>query len=142
TLANAGTNEVPLREELQFLKLYLEFEQTRFQDRLTVSYDIAPDTLDAAVPNFILQPLVENAVRHGVAPRAEPGRIIIQAHRRDGSVEIAIRDDGPGLPGGTLPSDDEGIGLATTRARLAMMYGQRQRLELTNEPEGGLRVAV
>ena len=75
TFARSGAARVPLQEELEFLQKYLEIEQTRFQDRLTVSYEIDPDTLDAEVPRLILQPLVENAIKHGIAPRSGPGTI-------------------------------------------------------------------
>lgn len=142
TLENAGTQEVPLREEIKFLELYLEIEQTRFQDRLTVRFDIAPDALDTPVPNFILQPLVENAVRHGVAPRTAPGHIMIRARREDGSVAIEIEDDGPGITHPDAAPAGNGIGLATTRSRLEKLYGERHRFSLQNLPDGGLRVSL
>jgi LytS/YehU family sensor histidine kinase len=99
-LESAGVQEVPLKQELEFLERYLEIEQTRFQDRLTVRMEIAPEALDALVPNLIMQPLVENAIRHGIAPRATPGKIEITAMLADGQLHFHIRDDGPGIPGG------------------------------------------
>src|SRR5262249_32977164 len=98
TLENVGAQETTLRQELDFLEGYLEIEQTRCRDRLQVKIEIEPETLDARVPNLILQPLVENAVRHGVAPRAAPGRIEISARRVGGKLEMQVRDNGAGLP--------------------------------------------
>ncbi|MGD8495732.1 MAG: histidine kinase [Gemmatimonadales bacterium] len=154
TLENAGTQEVRLKEELDVLERYLEIERTRFGDRLTVELDVDPATLDARIPNLILQPLVENAVRHGVAPRAEPGWIGLRAVRRDGELLVTIEDDGPGLPAhadpakpdvearGTSSAANGGVGLANCRARLGQLYGDEARLELDAAPAGGLRVSL
>src|SRR5262252_3203657 len=98
TLENAGAQETPLRQELEFLERYLEIEQTRFRDRLQVKMEIEPEALDARVPNLILQPLVENAVRHGVAPRAAPGLIEISARLKGNKLELQVSDNGAGLP--------------------------------------------
>lgn len=117
---------VPLKRELEFLEGYLEIAQTRFADRLTVEMQIAPDALDAPVPSLLLQPLVENAVRHGIAPRSAPGRIVVRARRADGTLLIEIEDDGRGLP----REMREGLGLSNTRARLEQLYGGAQRFEL------------
>ncbi|HEV2393712.1 MAG TPA: histidine kinase [Verrucomicrobiae bacterium] len=137
-LDGADTQEVPLRKELQWLELYLEIERTRFGDRLTVKMDIAPDTLEARVPNLILQPLVENAIRHGIEPRARPGQIELRAQRQGDALALGVSDNGPGL------RDDaparEGIGLSNTRARLRELYGPQHSFELLRSPEGGLRV--
>jgi len=144
TLENSGTQEVMLRRELEFLKCYLEIEQIRFQDRLTTHLDIEPQSLDTPVPNLILQPIVENAIRHGIAPRATPGRIEISAHRKNGTLRLRVRDNGPGLSvnqTATQPSK-EGLGLANTRARLHKLYGDAHRFELANDPEGGLIVTL
>jgi signal transduction histidine kinase len=125
--------EVPLRDELQFLERYLEIERVRCADRLRVRVNVEPELLDASVPNLILQPLVENAIKHGVARRSQATLVQIGAERRNGTVVLTVRDDGPGVqPGGR-----EGVGLRNTRARLARMYGSDQRMELAGGEEGG-----
>jgi two-component sensor histidine kinase len=139
TLENASLQEVAFRQELDFIEPYLEIEKARLGPRLTVQMAIDPAALDARVPNLILQPLVENAIRHGIASRAEPGWIEISARRDNGFLHLAVNDDGPGLAG---QAPTEGIGLGNTRARLAQLYGANHRLELTRGPKGGLRVAI
>jgi sensor histidine kinase YesM len=135
TLSRATTAEVSFRRELEILTLYLEIERTRFQDRLEIAYDVQPATLGALVPDLILQPLVENAIRHGVSPNAGTGRIEVRS-RRDGDwLDLEIRDNGAGLAAGVAVRD--GIGLTTTKARLERLYGDRQALVLENLPEGG-----
>jgi LytS/YehU family sensor histidine kinase len=111
-----------------------------FQDRLTVEVRVAPDAREACVPSLLLQPLVENAVRHGVAKRRGPGRVEVSAERRNGTLEIAVRDDGVGLGGGA--DTGLGIGLANTRARLAELYPKPHTLELRDAPGGGLEVTI
>src|SRR5579859_5957928 len=137
-LDSADTQEVPLRKELELLQLYLGIEQIRFGDRLSVQMDVAPDALEAQVPNFILQPLVENAIRHGIEPRARPGRIELHACRKADALALAVCDNGKGIPE-TKPNR-EGVGLSNTRARLRELYGEAHRFELRSGPEGGLRV--
>jgi len=139
TLDNANQQQVPLKQELDFITPYLEIEKARLGKRLTVQLDIDPAAMDAQVPNLILQPLVENAIRHGIAPRAEPGHLAIHASRDNGSLRLAVIDDGPGL---SASPSSSGIGLANTRARLEKLYGDQQRLELTSEPGRGLRVGI
>lgn len=141
TLDNADFQEVPLSQELDFVRPYLEIEQARLGDRLAVRVDVDPATLDALVPNLLLQPLVENAVRHGIAPRPEGGRIEIRARRDGSSLRLEVCDDGLGMgkPAGTCR---EGVGLTNTRARLRQLYGASQRLELANGPERGFAVRV
>ena len=135
TLSRATTAQVSFRRELEILTLYLEIERTRFHDRLEIAYDVQPATLAALVPDLILQPLVENAIRHGVGPNAGTGRIEVRS-RRDGEwLDVEIRDNGAGLPHGDVRPD--GIGLTTTRARLERLYGDRQQLTLADLPEGG-----
>jgi two-component system LytT family sensor kinase len=137
-LDNEGVQEVTLKQELELLERYLEIEQTRFRDRLTVEMSIEPETLDARVPNLILQPLVENAIQHGLAPRRGQGRIEIGARRTNGTLAISVRDDGRGLRGGAGETlIKEGVGLSNTRARLLQLYGGRATFELSNAPEGG-----
>src|SRR5262249_33214524 len=98
TLETSGTQEVPLKQELEFVELYLEIEQARFGPRLVVSQDAEAETMDAFVPNLILQPLVENAIRHGIAPRPENGHIEIRTRRVGDLLQVQVIDDGPGLP--------------------------------------------
>jgi signal transduction histidine kinase len=144
TLENSGAQEVSLQKELEFLTCYLEIERVRFQDRLTTSLEVEPGALDAPVPNLILQPIVENALRHGVAQTRGPGRVEISAKRENGSLRIRVWDNGPGLAAITRPDDGlrEGVGLSNTRARLEQLYGPEHRFELENAPGGGLLVTL
>jgi hypothetical protein len=147
TLENAGRQEVPLREELEFLELYLDIQQMRFPDRLNVQMKIATEALDAQVPNLILQPLVENAIRHGVSLRASSGTVGVSARRDDGFLEMKVYDDGPGL---NRQSDIKergdgavgGIGLSNTRARLRQLYGERYRFDVHDRDEGGVEAVI
>lgn len=141
-LKNSAAQEVTLRQELEFLENYLEIERTRFPDRLQVSMDVDPNTLDARVPSLILQPVVENAIKHGVAPRAGAGRIEVRAERLNGTVRLQVRDDGPGLPGDAEASAAGRVGLSNTKARLERMYGGGGRCELGNAPGGGTLVNI
>ena len=141
TLENAGKQEVPLKEELQFVELYVDIQKMRFSDRLEVEMRIAPETLDALVPNLILQPLVENAIRHGIAMRASSGKVGINADRDGALVRIRIYDDGPGLKHDGQETV-EGVGLSNTRARLAQLYGERQQLTLSERSAGGVEVTL
>jgi hypothetical protein len=131
-----GPPEVPLREELAFVERYLAIEQIRFQDRLTTRLHADADALDALVPALILQPLVENAICHGVERRAAPGRVEIKATRRNGSLVLEVRDSSGGLPSGASGHGGCGIGLSNTRARLRHLYGEEQRVELIGNGEG------
>jgi len=142
TLDNEGIHEVPVATELDFTRKYLDIQQLRFQDRLTIQVDAAADTNDALVPNLLLQPLVENAIRHGISEQAGPGQIGIAVQRDGATLRIDVTDTGPGL--GKQMSDDSssGVGLSNTRERLAQLYGDRQRLELIERPEGGVCVRI
>ena len=144
TLEQKETQEVTLREELAFLQPYLEIEQARFEDRLTVVMKVAPDTLDARVPHLILQPLVENAVRHGMATRIEPGRVEISASRGpdDRVLLLEIRDDGRGLNRDPEAGIRTGVGLSNIRARLEQLYGDEHRFTLENQAGGGVLVRI
>ncbi|PYS93543.1 MAG: hypothetical protein DMF64_04900 [Acidobacteria bacterium] len=144
TLDNSGAQEVTLQKELEFLRSYLEIERVRFQDRLTVLLEIAPDTLAARVPNLILQPLVENAIQHGIMARTGAGRIEIRASRSDGLLRLQVKDNGPGLSGDTHAQapHKRGLGFALTRERLECLYATRQRLALADAPEGGLEITL
>jgi two-component system LytT family sensor kinase len=139
TLARHDAQEVPLQEELSLLEPYLDIEQTRFGPRLTVSLEIAPDAMDAVVPHLLLQPLVENAIRHGIAPRPEGGKITVRAHVRGGSLEVAVEDDGVGMPADPRP---DGVGLGNTRARLHRLYGERHAFRIDSTPGEATRVTV
>ncbi len=140
TLRNDSKQEVSLREELEMLESYLEIQQVRFADRLTVLRDIAPAALTARVPNLILQPLVENAIRHGTSRRSTPGRLEVGARLEDGWLRLEVRDNGGGLPRGAVLH--EGVGLSNTRARLQQLYGSRHLFELGDAPGGGLSVVL
>lgn len=144
TLENQGTQEVPLRQDLRFLEGYLEIQRIRFQGKLDVSEEIEPEALEALVPNLVLQPLVENAVRHGVGHIEGRGRIEIKAFHRDGRLHLAVSDNGPGLAagGGDGASWREGVGLRNTRERLESLYGTAQRLELVPGAGGGLSAEI
>jgi two-component system, LytTR family, sensor kinase len=142
TLDNHGVEEVSLKEEIEFLEKYLEIEQTRFHDRLSVRLEVAPDSLDARLPTLLLQPLVENAIKHGISARPGAGQIEISAHRENGALLLAVRDDGTGLPADWEACASLGVGLANTRARLAQLYGARHTFTLANVPGGGLEVAI
>jgi two-component system LytT family sensor kinase len=129
-LEDSRTHEVPLRQELEFVERYLAIEQIRFADRLRVSIVAQPDTLDAHVPNLILQPIVENAIMHGVAARRSASMVEVKAERRDDLLVLTVGDDGPGLKGRKQDEVSEGVGLGNSRARLAQLYGEHQSLEL------------
>ena len=152
SLDNVAVQEVTLKNEVEFVRNYLHIEQVRFQDRLSVTLEIDPETLDAMVPNMLLQPLVENSIRHGVAKSSGPGTIRVESKRLDGLVRITVRDNGPGFPavcngngngnghGNGKPKG--GLGLGNTRARLRQLYGESHRLEISNAPGGGAIVTL
>jgi signal transduction histidine kinase len=142
-LESAGAQEVPLRQEMDFLHRYLEIQQIRFQEQLRVTIDVPDELLDACVPSLILQPLVENAIKHGVTPRAEGGNVSLQVARDDGRLRIAVRDDGPGVAAAMeRRSSGNGVGLANTRARLEQLYGARQQFSVGDHPDGGALVEM
>jgi signal transduction histidine kinase len=142
SLQTVGVQEVPLKQELDFLSKYLEIEQTRFRDRLTVVFDVQPDTLDALVPNLVLQPLVENAIKHGIGPRPTPGQVEIRSRRAGSLLEMEVRDNGVGLSAARLTDFNRGVGLANTRSRLQHLYGSSHRFEFRQPPGGGLSVLI
>jgi len=140
TLDESGAQEVPLSQELRFLEGYLDIQQIRFQGRLEVKQEIDPDVLDALVPNLILQPIVENAIKHGVSRLETTGRITLRAWREGDQLWLCVRDNGPGLSGNG--QWQEGLGLRNTRARLEGLYGDAYRMELRQPPEGGVEVCI
>ncbi|MBI5471239.1 MAG: histidine kinase [Ignavibacteriae bacterium] len=140
TLDNVGSQQVTLREELAFLERYLQIEQTRFGDRLTVRFEVDEEIKDATVPTMILQPLVENAIKHGIAKRRGDARIEVSANRDNGSLQLRVKDNGVGLASESEVKD--GVGLSMTRARLRELYGSQQSFSLNALPEGGTEAIV
>jgi sensor histidine kinase YesM len=139
-LESTDEQEVSLAQELCFLQRYVEIEQTRFGDRLSFKTEIAPDVLEARVPNLVLQPLVENAIQHGIEPHIRPGEVLLTASRINGELHLSVQDNGGGLPSGQLHR--EGVGLSNTRIRLEHLYGGAQRFTLDNRAAGGLVVHI
>jgi LytS/YehU family sensor histidine kinase len=147
TLRLGTEAEVTLGAELGFVRRYLEIEQLRFGDRLRVSFDVSPALLDAAVPTFVLQPFVENAVRHGITPRRSGGTISVGASTTDGVLHLSIGDDGVGLGGKREPENggrDEGgrVGIANARATLDQLYGARASIAVVPGPNGGTTAEI
>ena len=135
SLDHASHQVVPLRQEADFLRVYMDIEQVRFQDRLQVVWDLDPDTLDAAVPTLLWQPVLENAIRHGVTPLAGRGRIVITSRRESEDLVLEIRDNGQGLPPEGAPR--QGVGLRNVRERVEQLYGPRARFTLSPALGGG-----
>ena len=144
TLESSAAQVVPLRQEIEFLNCYLEIERIRFRDRLTTRIEVDPQVLDCGVPNLILQPIVENAIRHGVSQRTGPGHVEVTAERAGTSLRLEVRDNGRGLPERPAATSAKGggVGLANTRARLQRLYGAAYRFELANAPAGGAVVTL
>jgi len=143
-LADMEAQEVTLGRELEYLKLYLSIEQLRFSDRLRIDIDVETELLDAAVPHMGLQPIVENALCHGIGPRATPGAIVIRAQRIGDALHVTVRDDGPGfrVAGAVPEKHGMGLGLTNTRARLKQLYGDAAELRTENGPNGGAQVTM
>jgi two-component sensor histidine kinase len=141
-LANSTIHEVPLSEELRILELYLEIERARFEDRLRVSYDVPPELGEAMVPNLVLQPLVENSIRHGLGRRSEPGWINISAERHEDTLVLRVSDNGAGFKESPSHPVQQGMGLGITRGRLESLYGSRQSLVIRNLPAGGVEARI
>ncbi len=140
-LENVGRQEVPLKDELDFLDRYLDVERTRFQDRLRIHREIATETLDARIPNLVLQPVVENAIRHGIEPRVEPGSVSIVSRREGDRLVVVVQDDGVGLAK-AAGKGGRGMGLANVRARLEQLHPNAHRLAVEDAPGGGTRVTL
>ena len=138
TMEGTGGQEVSLQEELRFLDGYLEIQRIRFQDRLEVEQDIAPNVLDALVPSLILQPLVENAIKHGLEPKLAGGEIKIRARLAEGDLVVEVIDNGAGFN----PRAKDGVGLANIRERLKILYGGKAQLVIEVPPQGGTAVAI
>jgi hypothetical protein len=133
-------NETTLRVEMDFLERYVEIQKARFSDRLTVDFSVETEALGVPVPWLLLQPIVENAILHGVAPKTGPGRVEVSGRVRDGSLHLEVRDDGPGLPQNRRIV--EGTGLANTRERLGKLYGDASSMKIRNRPTGGIAVEI
>jgi two-component system, LytTR family, sensor kinase len=142
SLDGVGVHEVPLHLELTFLQKYVDIQQTRFHDRLRVETEIDPRTLDTLVPNLILQPLVENAICHGISPRREPGLVRITTWRDRDDVWMEIRDNGVGFTRGRGLVPPEGVGLRNTRGRLRQLYTDDHAMMLEDAPGGGCTVKI
>jgi signal transduction histidine kinase len=141
SLETAGTQITTLNRELEFVNCYLDIEKVRFEERMNVVFDIAPETLDAQVPHLLLQPLVDNAVKHGISKLSEGGEIQIKVSAQNGELHFEIKDNGPGVRRpGMLPAN--GLGLRITRERLQSLYGENQSLEMMSPPEGGVTIRV
>ena len=144
SLASEKAQEVTLKEELEFLEKYVEIHKTLMRDRLNVRLSIDPETLDAAVPNMILQPLVENAIKHGISPRPEGGNIEIHARRVDGMLHVEIADDGLGMAemAAQEPDVQDGLGLINTRERLKLLYNDAHTFDLSSLPGKGVTIRI
>ncbi len=141
-LEHSTQQEVELKEEINFLELYLNIQQMRFSDRLKVNIDIEPGTGNALVPSLILQPLAENALRHGIGRSVDSGLIEISSHIENGSLRLSVIDNGAGLPPDWQLKSGAGIGLTNTAARLQQLYSNHHRFNIRNGDEGGVEVAV
>ena len=143
TLRQPPAHEIPLGEELALLARYVDIMRVRYGPRLVVETRVPPAAADLLVPTFALQPLVENAIEHGVARRAGQGTVTVSAAVEDGRLRLEVEDDGPGVAVGSNGDDGgNGIGLANTRQRLRQLYGDRQRLDLAAAPGGGTRAVM
>jgi len=138
SLESKDKQEVPLVEEIEFLEHYLAIQRIRFGSQLRVKLQVAPEVRLASVPALVIQPLVENAIRHGISRRAAGGTVIVQAARQDGRLEIHVLDDGVGLPPGWSMDVSAGLGLSITRERIAGLHPNGEsRFEVRNRAEGG-----
>ncbi len=139
-LRSEPSHETTLRDEVEFITRYLAIEEVRFADRLRPKIEIDPAVANAAVPRFVLQPLVENALRHGIARKSTAGLLEVSARRDRADLVLSVRDDGPGLP--SSAPETGGVGLANTRARLAALYGERGSLQVENAEGGGVLAVI
>ena len=140
TLDATDTPEISVAEELEFVRRFLEIEQVRFGNRLRVSIEAPADTMQGLVPALVLQPLVENAVKHGVLPREQGGSVTVTIARNNGSLKMTVADDGPGLPEGAPVAS--AVGLSNTAARLAELYGDKSSFSLHSSPNGGVTAVM
>lgn len=140
SLTHADAPEIPLAQEIAFIESYFALQKARHEDLLETEINVDPDVLHALVPTFILQPLVENAIRHGTAQRIEKGLVQVRAWRTNGHIHLSVQDDGPGLPPGWDARTTAGIGISNTRERLRHLYGDReQQFEIASAKGSGVR---
>ena len=142
TLDHSTRQEVELREEINFIKLYLSIQEMRFSDRLRIDLNIDPRTTKALVPNLILQPLTENALRHGIGRTADSGLVGISSAVDDGHLRLTVYDEGAGLPDDWQLKGSAGIGLANTAARLQQLYDNDHEFDIRNRNGGGVEVVI
>jgi LytS/YehU family sensor histidine kinase len=142
TLDHSARQEVELREELNFIKLYLSIQEMRFSDRLQIEFNIDPSSAKAMVPNLILQPLTENALRHGIGRSADSGVLGIRSAVEDDQLRLTVYDNGAGLPDDWQMKGSAGIGLANTAARLQQLYDDNHQFDIRNRDGGGVEVVI
>ncbi|KAA3659680.1 MAG: hypothetical protein DWQ10_08400 [Calditrichaeota bacterium] len=142
TLESTGDQEIPLKRELQHLHLYLEIMQLRFQNRLEVEIKVEDDAKNAFIPTLLLQPLVENSIKHGLEATAGIGNVTIHARRRDNNISLVVQDNGPGFTGEADALLEKGVGLMNTKDRLAKLYGSRHKMDITSEEKKGMRIHI
>jgi two-component system LytT family sensor kinase len=142
TLENGDVQETTVREEMEALEPYISIQRTRFQDRLSFEMDVVPEAMAALVPTMVVHTLVENSMRHGIGPRAGPGKVRVQIAKSNGSLKIAVKDNGQGLSAPIEEAYEKGIGLKNTRERLRQLYGEEFNLELRNLEESGFGAFV
>ncbi len=142
SLDTSRVEEVTVRQEMEFLERYIDIQKMRFADRLSVDTAISTEALEARIPNLLLQPLVENAILHGVAPKNGPGRVRVAGDVREGRLHLEVSDDGMGIDGARADRSREGIGLTNTRERLSRLYGVHSQLVLKSEPGQGTTVSI
>ncbi len=140
SLDPARVHEVTVRQEMEFLERYIEIQKMRFSDRLSVEIKIAPEAMDARIPNLLLQPLVENAIIHGAAPMTGPCRVTVSGRVDGGTLHLEVTDDGPGMPIGGPTR--QGVGLSNTRERLTKIYGAAGRFTLESQPGYGVSIFI
>ncbi|HEX6976530.1 MAG TPA: histidine kinase [Vicinamibacterales bacterium] len=141
-LLTNGERRLALKDEMQLVERYLDIQRVRFADRLSVSIDVAPDVAEARVPLLIVQPLVENALRHGLASRVEPGSVRVHAYRDNGATRIDVQDSGVGLPAGWSLATTDGTGLRNLASRLEAEFGDKAALHVGAAPSGGVLATV
>jgi sensor histidine kinase YesM len=142
SLDSSGRQQVTLEEDLSFLRHYIDIQQMRFGDRLKFSVDIQPATQHALVPTFFLQPLIENAIQHGIAPYDIDGTINIRSRISNDKLSIQIRDNGPGIDGDLESAEGSGVGISNSRERLRQLYGDDQSIIFENGNDGGLIINI